>query len=151
MYSSSIENPHRIGPHIISVFSTRLYVSLSSILDLLVLLLTSISSKTCLILVISSFHPLFRISSSLQVDLLSSITSQRQVRMIARRKRTDKILLSATLVFFLSWAPLNILNLVLDFQTPVEVNRNVIKKSSTQKLSFFFFCISNKKRQFNFL
>ena len=42
-------------------------------------------------------------------------------RKIARRKRTNLMLILVSVIFFLSWAPINIYNLVYDFVKPFQV------------------------------
>ena len=63
----------------------------------------------------------FRISNYLKIESTLNNSRQRRERNAARRKKTNKILVSVSLVFFISWAPLNILTLALDFYQPFEV------------------------------
>ena len=48
--------------------------------------------------------------------------SIRARRKISRRKRTDILLTVISLVFFVSWAPLNILNVAVNVNNPFKVN-----------------------------
>ena len=63
-----------------------------------------------------------RISLSLKCEPTPNISKQRKARMLARRKKTNQMLISVSLVFFLSWAPLNLLNLFLELHGPFEVD-----------------------------
>ena len=75
-----------------------------------------------------------RISNSLKIESTLNNSRQRRERNNARRKRTNKILVSVSLVFFISWAPLNILTLALDFYQPFEVK----SISSKDEVIFIF-------------
>ena len=44
-----------------------------------------------------------------------------RMRRMARKKKTNRMLMMVSLVFFLSWAPLNVLNLALDIFGPFQV------------------------------
>ena len=79
--------------------------------------------------------PCIRISKSLKCDTTSNLSSQRRTRNIARRKRTNKILISVSLVFFISWAPLNILSLILDYQSPLSQVRLFSQRNLNYSLS----------------
>ena len=84
---------------------------------------------------------ILRISNTIRLEPISSSSSTlRQARKMARRRKTNLILISVTLVFFVSWAPLNILNMFLEFQRPVEVsvyqNYNHGIKQQNIKLTF---------------
>ena len=49
------------------------------------------------------------------------VSTARMGRKLARRKRTNMMLIILSLVFFLSWAPINIYYLVLDIGQPFQV------------------------------
>ena len=60
----------------------------------------------------------FRISTE---RMLAGSLSCRMMRKISRRKRTDILLTLISLLFFLSWAPLNVLNVVINTANPFKV------------------------------
>jgi hypothetical protein len=60
----------------------------------------------------------FHISSD---KLMASRPSSSKMRKLRRRKRTDILLTFISLLFFLSWAPLNALNVVINVQNPFKV------------------------------
>ena len=55
--------------------------------------------------------------------------TNRSNRKMARRKKTNLMLIMVSLVFFLSWAPINVYNLVLDIGHPFEVMKRALTKS----------------------
>ena len=54
---------------------------------------------------------------------ISTINSSSITRKLARRKKTNRLLISASIIFFISWAPINIFVLVLDIFSPFDVSR----------------------------
>ena len=59
-------------------------------------------------------------------NLNRSITenkTNRIQRKLARRKKTNILLIMVSLVFFFSWAPMNIYNLVIDIGQPFQVTQ----------------------------
>ena len=60
----------------------------------------------------------FHISSD---KLMASRPSSSKMRKLRRRKRTDILLTFISLLFFLSWAPLNALNVFINVQNPFKV------------------------------
>ena len=67
------------------------------------------------IMVANSFH-----ASSTKM-FSDGIPSKRTLRKIKRRRRTDILLTVISLNFFLSWAPLDVLNLVISIVNPFKV------------------------------
>ena len=63
----------------------------------------------------------FRISFSLTCESKPDISHQRQIRKIERKKKTNRMLVAISLAFFVPWAPLNVINLVMDIHGPYEV------------------------------
>ena len=61
----------------------------------------------------------FRVSTKKLEDLS---LSRRMMGKIRRRRRTDILLTVISLLFFLSWAPLNVLNLVINADNPFQAN-----------------------------
>ena len=55
----------------------------------------------------------------------STIATSRSKRKLARRKKTNLMLILVSLVFFFSWAPVNIYNLVLDIAKPFKVTNHL--------------------------
>ena len=47
-------------------------------------------------------------------DEATHFPSQSEIRQLERRRKTNLVLVMVSLFFFLCWAPLNILNLILD-------------------------------------
>ena len=60
----------------------------------------------------------FRISTENQ---RAGSLSSSMMRKLSRRKRTDILLTPISLLFFLSWAPLNVLNAVINVENPFKV------------------------------
>jgi hypothetical protein len=86
----------------------------------------------------------FRISLSLKCEPTPNISRQRQARKLARRKKTNQMLISVSLVFFLSWAPLNLLNLFLEIHGPFEVHLYVsLKNINVQNCKRIHLCKPN--------
>ena len=52
---------------------------------------------------------------------IAGIDTNKNTRKLARKKKTNLMLIMFSLVFFLSWAPINIYNLVLDIVHPFQV------------------------------
>ena len=73
---------------------------------------------------------------------ISTINSSSITRKLARRKKTNRLLISASIIFFISWAPLNIYNLVLDIFSPFDVSRLFI-------FNDIYFLLGAKRRQRN--
>ena len=67
------------------------------------------------IMVANSFH-----ASSTKM-FSNGVPSRRTLRKIKRRRRTDILLTVISLIFFLSWAPLNVLNVVISIVNPFKV------------------------------
>ena len=54
-------------------------------------------------------------------DKRITATQQSALRKMNRRKRTNCILTTISIVFFVSWAPLNILNVIINTENPFKV------------------------------
>ena len=52
---------------------------------------------------------------------MSNTNTNKNTRKLARRRKTNLMLIIVSLVFFISWAPINIYNLVLDIVQPFKV------------------------------
>ena len=57
---------------------------------------------------------------------MAGMNTNKNNRKLARRKKTNLMLILVSLVFFLSWAPINIYNLVLDIGHPFKVISKVL-------------------------
>jgi hypothetical protein len=55
--------------------------------------------------------------------LYSSFIVRRRARQMQRRKRTNFMLVLVSLTFFISWAPLNIFNIILDLTNAFKVGK----------------------------
>ena len=53
-----------------------------------------------------------------------------------RRKKTNRMLITVTIIFFLSWAPLNLFNIVFDIFEPFENT----EEDTRMMLKIFAFC-----------
>ena len=60
-----------------------------------------------------------RISSTITQTSSTDFSSKVVIRKMAIRKKTNRMLMMVSLVFFTSWAPLNIFNLVMDVFSPL--------------------------------
>ena len=58
----------------------------------------------------------------------SIVRSKTQERKLARRRRTNLILMMVSIVFFLAWAPIHIYLLVVDLIYPNQVRDKCLKK-----------------------
>ena len=54
-------------------------------------------------------------------DKKINATKPKALRKINRRKNTNRILMIISIVFFVSWAPLNILNIIINTENPFKV------------------------------
>ena len=48
------------------------------------------------------------------------LSSHRRSRQMERRKKTNRMLITVTIIFFVSWAPLNLFNILLDIFEPFD-------------------------------
>jgi neuropeptide Y receptor len=62
-----------------------------------------------------------RISQKLDRQTNSVFSSHKKSRQLARRKRTNSLLIVVSLIFFLSWAPINTLNIISDLSGETKV------------------------------
>ena len=58
---------------------------------------------------------------------MAGMNTNKSNRKLARRKKTNLMLILVSLVFFLSWAPINIYNLVLDIGHPFKVFSHIVR------------------------
>ena len=74
------------------------------------------------IIVVISYTMIYRKikTSDKRVTSNNQHTAQRKMN---RRKRTNFILAATSIVFFVSWAPLNILNVIINTENPFKVNQ----------------------------
>ena len=47
-----------------------------------------------------------------------TLSSHRRSRQMERRKKTNRMLIIVTIIFFISWAPLNLFNIIFDIFEP---------------------------------
>ena len=62
------------------------------------------------------------VSYSSAQRVLNGCRSQKLVRQMNRRKKTNLVLIASSLFFFVSWAPLNIQTAILHTSSPFQVN-----------------------------
>jgi hypothetical protein len=62
-----------------------------------------------------------RISQKLDHQTNSVFSSHKKSRQLARRKRTNSLLIVVSFIFFLSWAPINTLNIISDLSGKTKV------------------------------
>ena len=63
-----------------------------------------------------------KLISNLKIsDKKINATKPKALRKINRRKNTNRILMIISIVFFVSWAPLNILNIIINTENPFKV------------------------------
>ena len=67
----------------------------------------------------------YRVCSVLTPSSSMTFSSKRNARKLARKKKTNMMLMLVSLVFFISWAPINIYNLVLDIANPFQVTHYI--------------------------
>ena len=48
------------------------------------------------------------------------LSSHRRSRQMERRKKTNRMLITVTIIFFVSWAPLNLFNILIDIFEPFD-------------------------------
>ena len=87
-----------------------------------------------------SINPIFyRVCNHLasSTTTISTILGSGAMRKLARRKKTNRLLMSVSIIFFLSWAPLNIYNMILDIFTPFDVSRMIYRYFLIQILVYF--------------
>ena len=64
----------------------------------------------------------YKVCKAIPVTQTSSkTTNNRVIRKMARRRRTNNILIGVSLVFFICWAPINILNISLNISNMLKV------------------------------
>ena len=56
-----------------------------------------------------------------------NLSSQRRARQMERRKKTNRLLITVSVIFFLSWAPLNIFNIIIDIFEPFKNNETDVE------------------------
>jgi hypothetical protein len=56
---------------------------------------------------------------------MPGMNTNKNTRKLARRRKTNLMLIIVSLVFFISWAPINIYNLVLDVVHPFKVIQQI--------------------------
>ena len=78
----------------------------------------------------------FRVSLALTSQANESLSSHRRARQMERRKRTNRMLISVSIIFFVSWAPLNLFNIFIDIFEPFVDNTEGTK----QMLIIFAVC-----------
>ena len=54
---------------------------------------------------------------------MPGMNTNKNTRKLARRRKTNLMLIIVSLVFFISWAPINFYNLVLDVVHPFKVTQ----------------------------
>ena len=65
-----------------------------------------------------------------------NLSSHRRSRQMERRKKTNRMLITVTIIFFISWAPLNIFNIVIDIFEPFDNS----EEDTRLMLMIFAFC-----------
>ena len=64
------------------------------------------------------------------------LSSHRRSRQMERRRKTNRMLITVTIIFFVSWAPLNLFNILIDTFEPFDNSES----SSKMMLKIFAFC-----------
>ena len=64
-----------------------------------------------------------------------NLSSHRRARQMERRKKTNRMLITVSVIFFMSWAPLNIFIIIIDIFEPFENN-----EEDTKVMLMFFAC-----------
>ena len=72
---------------------------------------------------------------SLGFQASQNLSSHRRARQMKRRKKTNRLLITVSVIFFLSWAPLNIFNIVIDIFDPFQNN-----ETDTEVMLLVFAC-----------
>ena len=65
-----------------------------------------------------------------------ALASHRRSRQMERRRKTNRMLITVTIIFFVSWAPLNLFNILIDTFEPFDNSES----SSKMMLKIFAFC-----------
>ena len=78
----------------------------------------------------------FRVCQCLSRQSSVPLSSHRRSRQMARRRRTNRMLIIVTINFFVSWAPLNLFNITVDI---IELFYDSESSSKTM-LTIFAFC-----------
>ena len=63
----------------------------------------------------------YKVCKSIPITQTSKTTNNRTIRKMARRRRTNNILIAVSLVFFICWAPINMLNILLNISNMLKV------------------------------
>jgi hypothetical protein len=129
----------RNGQQTRDVFSTHPCALSSNTMGHQSLLFLSISGKDKLLRLKSKTYFNYRISISLKCEPISNMSRLRQERKLARSKKTNKMLISGSLVFFVSWAPLNVLNVFLELYRPFQVNKFILNMQLWTAIPFIVY------------
>ena len=68
----------------------------------------------------------YKVCQSFPCLPISTMSNYSTVRKMARKKRTNTILIGVSLAFFICWAPINIYNLLLDVFNPFKVRSSSV-------------------------
>ena len=78
----------------------------------------------------------FRVCQCLSRQSNVPLSSHRRSRQMERRRKTNRMLITVTIIFFVSWAPLNLFNILIDTFEPFDNSES----SSKMMLMIFAFC-----------
>ena len=78
----------------------------------------------------------FRVCQCLNRQSNVPLSSHRRSRQMERRRKTNRMLITVTIIFFVSWAPLNMFNILIDTFEPFDNSES----SSKMMLMIFAFC-----------